>query len=82
MQMQDRRKPPSNLMSVEVFQEENGYWALETYNRYDWVLLRPSSRGHYRVNKKEADNISNQWKGRIMAIRPVAPHSPKVEVLT
>ncbi len=33
------------------------------------------------MKKKDADNISKQWKGKIMAIRPVAPHSSKVEVL-
>lgn len=81
MQVQEMRKPSANLMSVEVFREENGHWVSQTYSRWDWVLLRPSSRGHYRVKKKDIGNINKQWKGRIMAFRPLAPHSSKVEML-
>ena len=81
MQMQERRKTLANLMSIQVFKEGDGYLAAKTYNRSDWVLLRPSSRGHYCVKKKEIQNVSKQWKGRFKAFRLLAPHSSKMEVL-
>ncbi len=81
--MQERRKPKSSILSVEVFSEldKHGCWVAHTYSIWDWVLLRPSCRGHYRVKKKDIQNVSKQWKGRIKAFRLLAPHSSKMEVL-
>ena len=49
LQMLERRKTKSSIHSIEVFNEmdEEGHWVAHTYSKLDWVLLRPSSRGHF-----------------------------------
>ena len=66
-----RRKTRGSIHSIEVFNEmdEQCHWIACTYSLWDWVLLRPSSRGHFRVKKKDTRNVKNQWKGRIKAFR-------------
>ena len=83
LQMLARRKPRGLIHSIEIFNEmdEQGHWIACTYSLWDWVLLRPSSRGHFRVKKKDNGNVSKQWKGRIKAFKYSSPLSSRMEVL-
>ena len=83
LQMPARRKTRGSIHSIEVFNEvdEQGHSTACTYNLWDWVLLRPSSRGHFRVKKKNIGNVQNQWKGRIKAFKYSSPLSSRLEVL-
>lgn len=83
LQMLARRKTRGSIHSIEVFNEmdEQGHWIACTYSLWDWVLLRPSSKGHFRVKKKDTGNVKNQWKGRIKAFRYSSPPSSRMEVL-
>ena len=83
LQMPARRKTRGSIHLIEVFNEvdEQGHSTACTYNLWDWVLLRPSSRGHFWVKKKDARNVKNQWKGRIKAFRYLPSSSSCMEVL-
>eukprot|EP00250_Pteridium_aquilinum_P015858 c22805_g1_i2 orf=314-724(-) len=78
-----RRNTRGSIHSIDIFNEmdEQGHWIACTYSLWDWVLLRPSSRGHFRVKKKDIGNVKNQRKGRIKAFRYSYPPSSRMEVL-
>lgn len=81
--MVERRKAKSCIFSLEVVneQDEQGHWVPRRYNVLDWVLMKPRSRGRFRVKKKDIHNLSKHWKGRIKGFRCHPPSSSNMQVL-
>eukprot|EP00250_Pteridium_aquilinum_P021461 c25131_g1_i2 orf=2-295(-) len=44
-------------------------------------MLRPSSRGRFRVKKKDIQNLSKHWKARIKAFEIYPPNSSTMQAL-
>ena len=67
LQMVERRRAKCSVDIVELLneQDEQGRWVPRKYSVLDWVMLRPSSRGRFRVKKKDIQNLSKHWKARI-----------------
>lgn len=81
--MAARRKQKSSIQSVEVLnsQDDQGNWISESYSISDWVLMKPSTRGRFKVNKKQVDDRSKHWKGRIKSFRRHPQKPSVIEVL-
>ena len=73
--MVERRRAKCSVDTVELLneQDEQGRWVPRKYSVLDWVMLRPSSRGRFRVKKKDIQNLSKHWKATIKAFR-IHPH--------
>lgn len=71
--MSSRRKNISNILAMEVFnrKDSSGNWICDKYYKLDWILMRPSTRGSFKVKRKDVADPSKHWKGRILEFRKV-----------
>ena len=81
--MVERRRAKCSIDTVELLneQDEQGHWVPRKYSVLDWVMLRPSSRGRFRLKKKDIHNLSKHWKARIKAFRIHPPNSSTMQAL-
>lgn len=68
--MASSRRPSNNITSC-VFHNirEDGVWKPSSFRVNDWVTMLPSCRGAHRVKRTKREDVSNHWKGRILAFR-------------
>ena len=66
--MGSRRKHICSIESVQVFSKKDidGSWIPQRFRKFEWITMRPCTRGAFKVKRNDMGDPNKHWKGRIL----------------